>query len=307
MRAAFAETLAEIAATDRRVLLLTGDLGFMALESFQQRFPDRFINAGVAEQNMVGVATGLAEGGYIPFVYSIVTFATLRPYEFIRNGPVYHHLPVRVVGIGGGFEYGTAGATHHGLDDLAVMRAMHGMAIVAPADPAQTRAAILATWNLPGPIYYRLGKDDRAVVDGLDGRFRFGRVEQTRRGADVALVATGAISQAANGAADLLASEGIGCEVAVVAMIAPPPVDDLHDLLSRHRRVVTVEAHGMVGGLGSLVAEVAADSGWGGSLARVSVGAPSARTGSQRSLEAAHGLSPAAIAARARAMVDRAR
>src|SRR5919107_1896887 len=104
MRAAFAATLTELAERDERILLLTGDLGFMALEPFSRRFPDRFFNVGVAEQNMVGLATGLAEAGFIPFVYSIVTFASLRPYEFIRNGPILHQLPVRIVGIGGGFE-----------------------------------------------------------------------------------------------------------------------------------------------------------------------------------------------------------
>src|SRR5881296_3546916 len=102
MRGAFVRTLVELADEDRRVALLTGDLGYMALEPFAERFPDRFFNVGVAEQNMVGIATGLAEAGYVPYVYSIATFATLRPYEFIRNGPVHQRLPVRVVGVGGG-------------------------------------------------------------------------------------------------------------------------------------------------------------------------------------------------------------
>src|SRR5947208_6407398 len=127
MRAAFAQTVCSLAANDPRVLLLTGDLGYMALEPFAQRFPDRFFNVGVAEQNMVGLATGLAEAGMVPFCYSIVTFASLRPYEFIRNGPVLHQLPVRIVGVGGGFEYGTAGPTHHGLEDIGVMRLQPGL------------------------------------------------------------------------------------------------------------------------------------------------------------------------------------
>ena len=139
MRTAFVRTLVELAERDERVVLLTGDLGFMALEPFAERFPDRFFNVGVAEQNMVGVATGLAEAGFIPFVYSIATFASLRPYEFIRNGPVLHQLPVRIVGVGGGFEYGHNGVTHHALEDVGVMRVQPGMTVVAPADPAQTR------------------------------------------------------------------------------------------------------------------------------------------------------------------------
>src|SRR3954447_23056573 len=132
MRGAFANTITELAERDPRVVLLTGDLGYMALEPFSDRFPERFFNIGVAEQNMVGVATGLAEAGFIPFVYSIVTFASLRPYEFIRNGPILHQLPVRIVGIGGGGEYGTAGPTHHGLEDVGIMRIQPGITVIAP-------------------------------------------------------------------------------------------------------------------------------------------------------------------------------
>src|SRR5580658_5156121 len=119
MRKMFVETLVNLAEQDERVMLLTGDLGFGVVEPFMSKFPKRFINVGVAEQNMVGVATGLAESGFIPFVYSIVTFATLRPYEFIRNGPILHQFPVRIVGVGGGMEYGHNGASHYGLEDIA--------------------------------------------------------------------------------------------------------------------------------------------------------------------------------------------
>src|SRR5207248_3430954 len=161
VRIAFARTLGDLAEKDGRILLLTGDLGFMALETFSDRHPQRFVNVGVAEQNMVGLATGLAEAGFIPFCYSIVTFASLRPYEFIRNGPIQHRLPVRIVGIGGGLEYGPNGLSHYGLEDVAVMRAQPGITVIAPSDHQQARSAVLASWELPGPIYYRLGKDDK--------------------------------------------------------------------------------------------------------------------------------------------------
>src|SRR5437016_536413 len=124
MRGAFLRKLVEVANGDPRVLLLTGDLGFAAVEPFAETFPHRFFNMGVAEQNMLGVATGLAEAGFLPFVYSIAPFATRRPYEFICNGPVHHKLPVRIVGVGAGFEYGHAGPTHHAIDDVAIMRAL---------------------------------------------------------------------------------------------------------------------------------------------------------------------------------------
>src|SRR6185369_15526920 len=136
MRAAFVQTLTELASEDPRILLLTGDLGYLAVEPFVEKHPNRFINVGVAEQNMIGVATGLAEAGFIPFVYSIVPFAVLRPYEFIRNGPIQHQLPVRIVGVGGGLEYGHNGTSHHGLEDVAVLRPQPGMTVVCPADYA---------------------------------------------------------------------------------------------------------------------------------------------------------------------------
>jgi transketolase len=158
MRDDFIAELADLAAQDERVVLLTGDLGYMVLDVFSSRFPDRFFNVGVAEQNMVGMATGLAEAGYVPFVYSIATFASLRPYEFIRNGPVLHELPVRVVGVGGGFDYGFNGITHFALEDYAVMRTQPGLTVVSPADSPQARAAVHATRELPGPIYFRIGK-----------------------------------------------------------------------------------------------------------------------------------------------------
>src|SRR5262249_9797781 len=154
---AFIESLCKIAAQDERVVLLTGDLGYMVMEPFRERFPSRFFNVGVAEQNMIGLASGLAEAGFRPYAYSIATFAALRPFEFIRNGPVLHHLPVRIVGMGMGFEYGHAGPTHHAVEDIAALRTLPGLTIVIPADSPQTAAALESTKDTPGPVYYSLG------------------------------------------------------------------------------------------------------------------------------------------------------
>ncbi|MGA9994209.1 MAG: transketolase C-terminal domain-containing protein, partial [Pyrinomonadaceae bacterium] len=261
MRLAFAQTLAELAERDSRVLLLTGDLGYMALDAFVEQFPERFFNMGVAEQNMVGVATGLAEAGFIPFLYSITTFASLRPYEFIRNGPILHRLPVRIVGVGGGFEYGHAGPTHYGLEDVGVMRLQPGITLVAPADHEQTRAALLETWDIAGPVYYRLGKDDKTTVPGLNGRFSLGRAQTIREGADLLMISMGSISAEVADAASALADEGINATVMVVASLTPAPVDDLADALSRFSVALTVEAHYLTGGVGSLVSEVVAERG----------------------------------------------
>jgi transketolase len=300
MRKAFTRTLVELAEADPRIMLLTGDLGYMALEPFSERFPDRFVNAGVAEQNMVGVATGLAEAGFIPFVYSIVTFASLRPYEFIRNGPVLHNLPVRIVGVGGGFEYGPQGTTHHGLEDLAVMRVQPGMAVVATADHRQHATALRATWNLPGPVYYRIGKDDTTEVPGLDGRFRVGHAEVVRPGRDLYLVATGSIAIEAAAAAETLAGRGIDCGCVIVACLQPAPADDLAAALGTVPLALTVEAHYAAGGLGSLVSEVVAERGLGCRVRRCAVRAtPDGVSGSQRFMHQAHGLSREALVATA--------
>jgi transketolase len=252
MRKILIETLCELARQDDRIVLLTGDLGYTVVEPFQEAFPERFYNLGVAEQNMIGVATGLAEAGYIPFVYSIVTFATLRAYEFIRNGPVWHNLPVRILGIGGGLEYGTLGLTHYGLDDIGVMRLQPAMKILAPADNLQLKTMLKKTWNLPGPIYYRISKYDARVV-GLRGRFGLGRLQLIRHSpkAKILILTTGAITKEVMVAID--------CSVGIISSINPAPVRQLKQLLSKFELVMTIEAHYAISGIGSLVAEVIGD------------------------------------------------
>jgi transketolase len=233
----------------------------------------------------------------VPFVYSIITFATLRPYEFIRNGPVLQRLPVRIVGVGGGFEYGTAGPTHHGLEDVAIMRAQPGLTVIAPADHEQTRTALRATWNLPGPVYYRLGKDDKTVVPGLAGRFELGRAQLVRDGSDVAIITLGSMATEAVAAAERLASRGVSAAVLVVASVQPTPIVDIAEYVNRFSVVLTAEAHYAAGGLGSLVAEVIAERGSRCRLVRCAVEAPHDGTsGSTAHLYRKHGLSGAAIA-----------
>ena len=296
MRTAFVTALTKLAAEDERVVLLTGDLGFMVLEEFAESFPDRFYNAGVAEQNMVGMATGLAEAGFTPFVYSIATFASMRGYEFIRNGPVLHNLPVRIVGVGGGFDYSTNGVTHYALEDVALMRAQPGLRIAAPADPAHAATALTAGAAHDGPVYFRLGKR-REAVPGLDEPFAWGRMPVLGDGDDVAIVALGTMSSEALAAAEILAGQGIKASVGVLASVAPAPVQDILALASRVRLVVTVEAH-YGGGAGSLVAETLAEAGLGVRLVRRLVDrVPRGRIGSYEFMLREFGLSAEQIAA----------
>lgn len=292
MRQVFIHTLIDLAKNDVRILLLTGDLGYHVVEPFVERFPERFFNVGVAEQNMVGIATGLAEAGYIPFVYSITPFAVLRPYEFIRNGPISHQFPVRIVGIGGGFDYGHNGLSHYGLEDIAVMRVQPGMMVVIPADHEQTRNALLSTWDLPGPVYYRLGKDDNRSIPGLAGRFEIGHTQVIHEGNDLLFVTTGSITQEVVAAVEILAMQGIACTVMVLANVNPAPVADLLKMLSQFRLVLTVEAHYITGGLGSLVAEVIAEQRLNCRMVRCGVKTlPNGISGSPAYFYRQHGLS----------------
>jgi transketolase len=295
MRNAFAHALVEVAETDPRVVLLTGDIGFNVLEPFAERFPDRFLNVGVAEQGMVGLATGLAEAGLVPFVYSIGTFASLRPYEFIRNGPLLHSLPVRIVGAGAGLDYEFNGVTHYTLEDIAVMRAQPDMTILVPADPAQAVAVVHACTAIGGPAYLRIGKST-ATVPGLEGRFELGHLALLGEGRDVAIIALGSLAGEAVLARESLARQGIEATVAVVSCVQPAPVEELRELLEELPLAVTVESHYRTGGLGSLTAEVIVEHGLDCRLLRKAVEAmPRGITGTLSYLNELHGLSATSL------------
>jgi transketolase len=291
LRKAFITTLCELAAADERIVLMTGDLGHLAMEPFREQFPSRFLNVGVAEQNMIGLATGLAEAGFLPYAYSIATFAALRPLEFIRNGPVLHQLPVRIVGMGMGFEYGHSGPTHYGVEDVAVLRTLPGLTIVIPADSDQAANAIRDTSNLKGPVYYSLGKDDKIRVPGLNGRFQLGKIQVTRKGGDVALVTMGSLSQEVDAAA-----QELDAAMAVVSNFHPDPADDLAEFLSNFRHVVSVEAQTLSGGLGAFVASVIASRGLHCKLRALGVSTPPDGTsGVQEERWRKHGIDRASI------------
>lgn len=302
MRSEFAHALTRLAAEDDRIVLLTGDLGFSVLEPFRDAHPDRFFNVGVAEQNMLGMATGLAEGGFVPFAYSIATFASMRGYEFLRNGAALHRLPVRIVGVGAGFDYGLNGVSHYALEDVALMRAQPSMTVVVPADRDQAEAALRATVDHPAPIYFRLAKQG-APVPGLDGRFELGRAYTLRQGGDVALVALGALAHTALEAAERLAEREVTASVTVVSTVSPPPRSDLLESLGGATSVVTIEDHYVTGGLGSLVAELIAEHGLGVELARCGVRSMPRGSGSQEHLHRSHRLDPRAVADQAVALL----
>jgi transketolase len=299
MRRALVEALVDLASEDDRVFLLTADLGWNALEPFREAFPERFLNVGVAEQNLAGIATGLALLGFVPFMYSIATFASMRCYEQIRNGAVLHALPVRIIGMGGGYSYGHAGPTHYALEDLAILRAQPTMAVLVPADPEQTRACVLATRGLTGPVYLRIGKGGNPIVPGLEGRFRYGEAELIREGTKVLILACGAIASEACGAAALLEEKGISPAVAVMAHLPFHAGPGTVALFKQFNTVATIEEGYIVGGLGSLAAETIAQNCLDCRLVRVGVDAPlNCDSGSERFMRSLRELDAEAIAGR---------
>jgi transketolase len=297
MRTAFIETLIELAQDDERIMLLTADLGWSVLERFAGLYPDRFLNVGVAEQNMVGIATGLAREGFVPFVYSIATFSSMRCYEQLRDGAILHQLPVRVIGIGGGFAYGHAGPTHYALEDLSIARTQPGLTVIAPADRTQARRAIQEIVNFPGPAYLRLDKTIAPDIDGLCGRFELGTPEVVREGRDVLLLATGSISHEALKAVDLLERCGVQAGFAVLAHLGFEGTPRIRDLLAAYPAVLTVEEGYSVGGLGSLIAETIAQNAL---PSRLSIRGVKERltsvTGGTEYMRRRHGLDAASLA-----------
>ena len=271
MRSVFNKTLFEIAKKDKRIFLILADIGYGEIEPFAKEFPDRFFNVGVAEQNMTGVACGVAMEGNIAITYSIANFPTLRCLEQIRNDVCYHKANVKIVIIGGGLAYGALGVSHQSTEDLAIMRALPDMVVVAPADFAEAEAAVYAMFEHNGPVYYRCGyKKEPALHKGkID--FRFGKGLIAQEGKDVTLIGTGTITYRAYQAAEILAKYGIKARVVSMHTIKPIDKNLIVDCAKNTGGIVTVEEHQLSGGLGGAVAEVLADSGIGIPFKRIAL------------------------------------
>jgi len=257
MRKALVKALWELFEADESVYLLTADTGFHVFDEFKERFADRYVNAGVAESGMVGLAAGLAMQGKKVFVYGIVPFVTMRCFEQIRNDVCYPNLPVRVVGVGGGLTYGPAGMSHHSIEDIALMRALPNMTVICPGDPVEVTLAVKACGRLTGPCYLRIGKTGERIVHAQGPpSFEIGRGIQLRGGNDAAVISTGNMLATAVDVCDALAARGR--QVALVSMHTVKPIDRalIADLVRRCHRLITIEEHSVIGGLGSAVAEV---------------------------------------------------
>lgn len=268
MRNAFIDELYKIAERDERVVLLTGDLGYGVVDKFASSFPDRFYNMGIAEQNMVGTATGLAEGGFIPFVYSIAPFAILRPFEFIKNGPALHNLPVKIVGIGGGFEYGDLGYTHYCLEDIAVARVIPNISVYAPINNNNAADMLSKTYSLEGPAYYRVGKTAKSVTDEIVTDYNNGLeiVIEDKENRTCIIALSSSVEDGLNA----IKSGKISANLYGLTKLSTVP-EQLVDVIKKYSSVITVEAHYVNGGVGSIVSEIITDNNLSIRLTRLAV------------------------------------
>lgn len=261
MRDAFVKRLSELAESDPRIVLITGDLGFGVLDEFERRFPGQYLNVGVAEQNMIAVGTGMALEGFIVFTYSIGNFPTMRCLEQIRNDTCYHEASVKIVSVGGGFSYGQLGMSHHATEDLSIMRAIPGLAVCAPGSATEVRQAVDAIVEQRGPVYLRLERGSSEFRDEGGSTFILGRARMLRDGDGLTLIATGAIVAEAIAAGELLSSAGIDCRILSMHTLKPLDVDAIIAAATETGGIVTIEENTILGGLGGAVAEQCLEKG----------------------------------------------
>lgn len=271
MRNTFIKTLTGIAEKNKDIYLLTGDLGFSVFEDFAERFPKRFINCGVAEQNMIGTAAGLAMSGKKVYVYSIVPFVTMRCFEQIRNDICYQNLDVKLIGMGGGFSYGDLGATHFALEDIAILRSLPNMTIISPANRKETELLVLKSYQTKNPTYIRLAKSVDKDLHEEESILEIGRPFVLKEGGDGAIIASGAQVISSFEAREEL--EKLGYKIKLIDIHTLKPVDKklLLEEIKNVKNIFTVEEHNIIGGLGSIVAEILAESNWQGNFKRIAV------------------------------------
>ncbi len=255
MRDGFIKVLTEVAKNNPEVMFLTGDLGFKIFDNFITQCPKQFLNVGVAEQSMLGVAMGMSLEGRRVLVYSIANFHIFRALEQIRNDVCYHEADVKIVSTGGGFGYGTAGMSHHATEDLSIMRALPHMTVLTPGDAWEAIGATQFMLNNKGPFYLSLEKSN-INSQKIDEVFEFGKIRQLRDGADLTLISVGSVLSEVVLAADILAKENIFCRVLSVHCLKPIDQDAIIRAAKETGGIITIEENSIFGGLGSTVSEV---------------------------------------------------
>ena len=264
MRKIFFQKLEEFAKQDKDIFLLVADLGIKFFDNFKRIDPQRFINAGVAETNMVGVAAGLAMSGKKSYCYSIIPFLAMRAFEQIRVDVCYNNLPVKLLGAGGGLAYGSEGITHHSLEDIALMRSLPNMTVVAPGDAKEAEFLARESLNHPGPLYIRFGRDFDPLVHKGEIDFKIGKGIVAKEGKKICLITTGSMLHTAASVLEILKKENLDPSLISMHTVKPLDVDLLEKCAKEHEFIFTLEDHNVIGGLGSAVAEVLAESGYQG-------------------------------------------
>jgi transketolase len=257
-RGSFAIAIEEIAAHDKELMVLTADLTTLTgLTRFKEKFPEKFLNIGIAEQNMVGIAAGMAKEGKNVFVTTYANFLAMRAYEQIRIQLGYMGFNVKVIGTGSGLAMGMSGNTHYGIEDITLMRAIPGLMVVSPADGTETTKVIKGAAEYPGPVYIRLsGTLNNPIVYTEDYPFEFGKAVLLKKGTDVSIIATGTMVHESLVAAEILLQErGISASVINMHTIKPLDTSIIQDICTHSKLIVTVEEHSVIGGLGGAVAE----------------------------------------------------
>lgn len=260
-RDAFAGALSELAAADSRVVVVVNDsVGSSKVGEFRKEYPQRIINVGIAEQNMIGVGAGLANGGKIPFVCGASCFLTARALEQIKADLAYSEANVKLCGMSSGVAYGELGPTHHSIEDMAWLRAIANLTVIVPADPVETDWAVRAAWRFEGPVFLRISRMPVPIVHTKDHPFEIGRAARLREGNDVTLIANGVMVSRALDAAVLLADKGVKARVLNLSTVRPLDREAIIEAATQTRGIVAVEEHTIYGGLGGAVAEVVATS-----------------------------------------------
>ena len=259
MRDTFVKTLIELAKKDKSIELITGDLGFGVLKPFWEQCPDQFTNAGIAEQNMTSVAAGMALNGKNVFTYSIGNFPTLRCLEQIRNDCAYHDANVKVVCIGGGFVYGSLGMSHQATEDLAILRALPNVIVMAPADLVEAEECTKALAGYKGTAYLRLGRGGEKRIHEKIDNFEIGKAIEVHNGKKIAIFSTGAIFEEVTIAYDILKKDGFDPAVYTFPTVKPIDSNLIERIAKDFDLIVTCEEHNIVGGFGSAVSEVVAE------------------------------------------------
>lgn len=255
MRNAFADEITKLVQEDKRVVLLSGDIGNRLFDDLKRVDERRFYNCGVAEANMIGVAAGMALCGLRPVVYTITPFATTRCFEQIRIDACYHNVPIVIIGTGSGLSYAKLGPTHHSLEDLAIMRTLPNMRVVAPCDAIELRQAIRAALHETGPVYIRIGKKGEPLIHQTPLQFTIGEGIVVQPGNDVVILSTGTVMAEALKAADLLSNQGVSAEVMSFHTVKPLDYKYLERASKRFKLFVTIEEHNRIAGFGSAVSE----------------------------------------------------